>query len=157
MNITYVDQSNTYLPISALLAPMGFSTYSTNVGIKDDTLDFTVIYSAVPANAAAMFTQNRFCGAPIHVGRENIANGVLRSIVVNSKNANVATGDQGIANVREIITLVSKELVYHLKIFYHLLQVSLGCNCQWKKLKREFQELRKRCTLGDLIRQQKRL
>ncbi len=110
MNITYVDQLNTYLPISALLAPMGFCTYSTNVGIKDDTLDFTVIHSAVPANAAAMFTQNRFCGAPIHVGRENIANGVLRSIVVNSKNANVATGDQGIANVREIITLVAKEL-----------------------------------------------
>ncbi|MFJ8244791.1 bifunctional glutamate N-acetyltransferase/amino-acid acetyltransferase ArgJ [Peribacillus asahii] len=110
MKITYIDKPNTYLPISSLLAPMGFYTYSTNLGIKDDTLDFTIIYSTVPAHAAAMFTQNHFCGAPIHIGKENVANGVLRCIVVNSKNANVATGEQGIANVREITTLIAKEL-----------------------------------------------
>lgn len=108
MKILY--DNNTNLPISSLLAPMGFYTYSTNLGIKDDTLDFAIIYSTVPAHAVAMFTQNRFCGAPIHIGRENVANGVLRCIVVNSKNANVATGEQGIDHVREITKLIAKEI-----------------------------------------------
>jgi len=90
--------------------PKGYYTCSKNVGIKDETLDFSVILSAVPASAAAMFTQNQFCGAPIPVGRENIANGQLRCFAINSKNANVATGEEGIENVREIIYLIGEEL-----------------------------------------------
>src|SRR5581483_38221 len=90
--------------------PRGFRSCAKNVGIKDDTLDFTVIASDVPASAAAMFTQSRFCGASILVGRENVANGQLQAFVVNSKNANVATGEQGLANIREVVRLVAGEL-----------------------------------------------
>ena len=32
-------------------------------------MDFTIIYSTVPANVAAMFTKNHFCGAPIYIGK----------------------------------------------------------------------------------------
>lgn len=90
--------------------PRGFRTCAKNVGIKDTTLDFTVIASEVPASAAAMFTQNRFCGAAIHVGREHVANKQLQAFVINSKNANVATGEQGLANIREVVRLVAEEL-----------------------------------------------
>jgi glutamate N-acetyltransferase/amino-acid N-acetyltransferase len=92
------------------MQPQGFRTCAKNIGIKDTTLDFTVIASDVPAAAAAMFTQNRFCGAAITVGREHIANGQLQAFVVNSKNANVATGAEGLANIQEIVQLVANEL-----------------------------------------------
>jgi glutamate N-acetyltransferase/amino-acid N-acetyltransferase len=81
-----------------------------NIGIKDDTLDFTVVYSTVRAAAAGMFTQSLFCGAPVIVGREHLADGHLQALVVNSKNANVATGKQGVENSREITRLVAREL-----------------------------------------------
>jgi glutamate N-acetyltransferase/amino-acid N-acetyltransferase len=90
--------------------PKGFLSTAKNVGIRDATLDFTVVYSTVPCSAAAMFTQNRFAGSPIIVGREHVADGRLQAVVVNSKNANVATGPQGIANAREICALVAAEL-----------------------------------------------
>ncbi|MFY2158572.1 bifunctional ornithine acetyltransferase/N-acetylglutamate synthase [Cytobacillus firmus] len=90
--------------------PKGFYTSSKSLGIKDATLDFTVILSAKPANAAAMFTQSRFCGAPIPIGKKNVANGKLQCFAINSKTANVATGDEGIKNVIEIIDLIAMEL-----------------------------------------------
>jgi glutamate N-acetyltransferase/amino-acid N-acetyltransferase len=91
-------------------SPRGFRSVVKNLGIRDTTLDFTVIASDVPATAAAMFTQSRFCGAAITVGREHVADGQLQAFVVNSKNANVATGAQGLANIREIVGLVAHEL-----------------------------------------------
>lgn len=90
--------------------PRGFRSCAKNVGIRDETLDFTVMASDVPAAAAAMFTQNRFCGAAITVGREQVANGRLQAFVINSKNANVATGERGLANIREVVRLVADEL-----------------------------------------------
>jgi len=81
-----------------------------NVGIKDSSLDFTVVCSGTPAAAAAVFTRNRFCGHPVTVGREHVAHGHLRAIVVNSKNANVATGPAGLEDCRETCRLVAAEL-----------------------------------------------
>lgn len=90
--------------------PRGFRSCAKNVGVRDDTLDFTVIASDVPASAAAMFTQSRFCGAAIIVGREHIVDGQLQAFVINSKNANVATGEQGLTNIRAIVHQVADEL-----------------------------------------------
>jgi len=92
-------------------SPRGFRSCARNIGIRDETLDFTVIASDVPAAAAAMFTQNRFCGPGVIVGREHVANGQLQAFVINSKNANVATGEQGLANIREVVHLVAEDLV----------------------------------------------
>lgn len=91
-------------------SPYGFRSCVKNLGIRDETLDFAVIASDVPAVAAAMFTQSRFCGAAITVGREHIVDGRLQAFVINSKNANVATGEQGLANIREVVRLVADEL-----------------------------------------------
>jgi glutamate N-acetyltransferase/amino-acid N-acetyltransferase len=90
--------------------PQGYLSLAKNIGIKDDTLDFTVVYSTVRAAAAGVFTQSLFCGAPVIVGREHLADGHLQALVVNSKNANVATGKQGVENSRQITRLVAREL-----------------------------------------------
>jgi glutamate N-acetyltransferase/amino-acid N-acetyltransferase len=90
--------------------PQGFLSLAKNVGIKDDTLDLTVIYSTVRARAAAMFTRNRFPGAPVVVGRKHIANGFAQALVINSKNANVAMGKLGIDNAIETCRIAGKEL-----------------------------------------------
>src|ERR1044071_1645393 len=92
------------------LQPKGFLSLAKNVGIKDDTLDLTVIYSEKRARAAAMFTRSRFPGAPVIVGRKPIADGFAQALVVNSKNANVARGQQGIDNARAMCRLVAAEL-----------------------------------------------
>ena len=90
--------------------PQGFLSLAKNVGIKDTTLDLTVIYSTVQARAAAVFTRNRFPGAPVIVGRKHIANGFAQALVINSKNANVAMGKQGIDNAIETCRIVGEEL-----------------------------------------------
>jgi glutamate N-acetyltransferase / amino-acid N-acetyltransferase len=90
--------------------PQGFLSLAKNVGIKDSTLDLTVIYSTVRARAAAMFTRNRFPGAPVIIGRKHIANGFAQALVINSKNANVAMGKQGIDNAIETCRIVGEEL-----------------------------------------------
>jgi glutamate N-acetyltransferase / amino-acid N-acetyltransferase len=90
--------------------PQGFLSLAKNVGIKDHTLDFTVIYSTVRARAAAMFTRNRFPGAPVIVGKKHIADGFAQALVINSKNANVAMGKQGIENAIETCRIAGKEL-----------------------------------------------
>jgi glutamate N-acetyltransferase/amino-acid N-acetyltransferase len=90
--------------------PKGFLSLAKNIGIKDSTLDFAVIYSTVRARAAAMFTRNRFPGAPVIVGRKHVANGYVQALVINSKNANVAMGKQGMDNAIETCRIAGGEL-----------------------------------------------
>jgi glutamate N-acetyltransferase / amino-acid N-acetyltransferase len=90
--------------------PQGFLAAAKNAGIKDDTLDLTVIYSTVRARAVAVFTRSRFPGAPVIVGRAHISDGFAQALVVNSKNANVATGQRGIEDAVETCRLVAEEL-----------------------------------------------
>ena len=49
-----------------------------------------------------MFTRSRFAGPSVEVSREHAADGTLQAVVVVSKNANVATGPQGLADAREL-------------------------------------------------------
>lgn len=90
--------------------PKGFLSVAKNIGIKDDTLDFTVIHSTARAAAAGMFTQSLFCGAPVIVGREHLADDHAHTLVVNSKNANVATGQRGLDDARATCRWVAQEL-----------------------------------------------
>jgi glutamate N-acetyltransferase / amino-acid N-acetyltransferase len=90
--------------------PQGFLALAKNVGIKDDTLDLAVVYSTVRARAAALFTRNRFPGAPVIIGRKHVANGYVQALVINSKNANVAMGKQGLDNAIETCRIVGEEL-----------------------------------------------
>ena len=90
--------------------PQGFRCHVANIGIKDSTDDFTLVVADSVCAAAGMFTQSRFAGPSVVVSREHIANKSARAVVVISKNANVATGEAGMANAREVVTGVSKAL-----------------------------------------------
>jgi glutamate N-acetyltransferase/amino-acid N-acetyltransferase len=90
--------------------PKGFLVAAKSAGIKDDTLDLTIMYSTVRAHAVAMFTRSRFPGAPVIVGRAHISDGFAQAIGVNSKNANVATGQRGIEDAVEMCRMVASEL-----------------------------------------------
>ncbi|HKI99914.1 MAG TPA: bifunctional glutamate N-acetyltransferase/amino-acid acetyltransferase ArgJ [bacterium] len=88
----------------------GFSWLGKNIGIKDDTPDFAVAFSRVPCSAAGVFTRNNFPGAPVIVGREHLRGSHLQAIVVNSKNANVATGPDGIEDARRMCRAIGAAL-----------------------------------------------
>jgi glutamate N-acetyltransferase / amino-acid N-acetyltransferase len=90
--------------------PRGFFSASRNCGLKPVAHDLSVFYSDAPADAAAIFTRNRFPGAPILVGRETIRRGKLQAIVVNSKISNVGTGEEGILNARRMAVAAAAEL-----------------------------------------------
>ncbi len=59
--------------------------------IKDDIL---VIEMTEGSTCAAVFTQNAFCAAPVHVAKAHLA-GQPRWLLINSGNANAGTGEQG--------------------------------------------------------------
>jgi glutamate N-acetyltransferase / amino-acid N-acetyltransferase len=90
--------------------PRGFRCASRNVGLKPDAKDLAIFVSERDAAAAAVFTKNRFPGAPIILGRETLRGGVLRAIVANSKVSNVATGAPGVANARRMAAATAREL-----------------------------------------------
>jgi glutamate N-acetyltransferase/amino-acid N-acetyltransferase len=80
------------------------------VGIKDATDDFTLVVADTVCSAAGMFTQSRFAGPSVVVSREHIADHKAKAVVVISKNANVATGEAGMSNAREVVAGVSSAL-----------------------------------------------
>jgi glutamate N-acetyltransferase/amino-acid N-acetyltransferase len=82
--------------------PIGYRSAATSAGVRDDSLDFTLVVSETPAAAAAIFTRSSFAGPCIALGRECTADGRLQAVIVVSKNANVATGPQGLADAREL-------------------------------------------------------
>jgi glutamate N-acetyltransferase/amino-acid N-acetyltransferase len=90
--------------------PRGFHSFGKNIGIKDSTLDFSVIFSEILCDATAVFTLNNFPGSPLIVGKEHIKNRKLQAIVINSKNSNVATGQQGIENARKTCETLAENL-----------------------------------------------
>jgi glutamate N-acetyltransferase/amino-acid N-acetyltransferase len=57
-----------------------------------------------------MFTRNRFPGAPVIIGKKHIADGFAQALVINSKNANVAMGEEGIFNAIETCRITASEL-----------------------------------------------
>ncbi len=66
-------------------------------GIKyADRKDLLVIELAAGGSAAAVFTRNAFCAAPVHVARGHLQRTAPRYLLVNSGNANAGTGEQGL-------------------------------------------------------------
>ena len=63
--------------------------------------DLTVIALAPGSQVAAVFTQNRFCAAPVQLCRSHLASGAgIRALLVNTGNANAGTGDDGLARAQ---------------------------------------------------------
>jgi len=81
----------------------GFQTAGVICGLKKNgRKDLGLIYSEVPANVAAVFTQNRIQAAPVQLDRKRITRGVCRALIVNSGNANCCTGEQGMRDAMDM-------------------------------------------------------
>ena len=74
--------------------PLGFAFSATYAGIrKTPKDDLALIVSALPANAAGVFTQNRVQAAPVKLSRRHLrlSRGEVGAVIVNAGNANCAT------------------------------------------------------------------
>jgi glutamate N-acetyltransferase/amino-acid N-acetyltransferase len=88
----------------------GYLFAGASCGLKTGTQrDVGVIFSEVPAAAAASFTTNRVKAAPIVVGAEHVADGRLQAVVVNSGNANAYTGADGLRTARRMCEVVGRQ------------------------------------------------
>lgn len=76
-------------------APKGFLANGIHCGIRKnkDKKDLMLIVSDVLCDAAAVYTQNLVCGAPVTVTRENLKNGKARAVICNSGIANTCNAD----------------------------------------------------------------
>ncbi len=94
--------------VGAVTRAQGFTACGFTAGIKESGLpDLAMLVSDRPANAAAVFTQNQSTAAPVHISKEHTSDGSLRAAVVNSGNANCATGTQGLEDAREMTRLAA--------------------------------------------------
>ena len=94
---------NLPVPVAADLHPVaGVRIGVTEAGVrKANRKDLTVFLLDEGASVAGVFTQNRFCAAPVQVSREHLAAGQgIRAMVINTGNANAGTGAAGLANAR---------------------------------------------------------
>ena len=74
--------------------PLGYAYAATYAGIRQvEKDDLALIVTGLPANAAAVFTQNRVQAAPVRLGRRHLklSKGLVGAILVNAGNANCAT------------------------------------------------------------------
>jgi glutamate N-acetyltransferase/amino-acid N-acetyltransferase len=75
---------------------IGFHASGVKAGIKKSgNKDLALLYSEVPAIAAASFTKNRFQASPVKISKIHLKNKLHQAIVVNSGNANCANGKKG--------------------------------------------------------------
>lgn len=93
--------------------PRGYRFAATACGLKKTgALDLAIISSDVPASAAAVFTQNLVVAAPVTISKEHLraSKGRMRAVVVNSGNANCATGPAGHAAAVRTVEETAKRL-----------------------------------------------
>lgn len=92
-----------------LLSPRGFRGAGVYAGIKStNTPDIGLLVCEPGTTAAAAFTTNKVVAAPVKIGREHIAAGRLRAVVLNSGNANACTGRQGEADARRMCAIAAE-------------------------------------------------
>ena len=117
----WLDLKNSFRQIpGSICAPRGFKCAAvfcdikklgtgkgSEKGRKDD---LALIVSDVPAAVAGMFTTNQVCAAPVKVSRKVADKKLARAIVVNSGNANAATGEQGMRDAETMARIAEAAL-----------------------------------------------
>ncbi|MDO9310590.1 MAG: bifunctional ornithine acetyltransferase/N-acetylglutamate synthase, partial [Nitrosomonas sp.] len=80
-----------------LLPVAGVNLGIAEAGIKKaNRKDLLVMVLDEGAKVAGVFTQNRFCAAPVIVAKQHLAQSPIRALVINTGNANAGTGEAGI-------------------------------------------------------------
>ncbi len=93
--------------------PAGFSAGAVSAAIKyDERKDLMLLMVDRPSVAAALFTTNLCCAAPVLLSRDHLQRSPssIRAIVCNSGNANAATGKKGMEDALAMAEAVAREL-----------------------------------------------
>ncbi len=88
----------------------GFKVWGAYSGVKSKRRDLALIYSEVPASAAAVFTQNVVVAEPIKISRRHIRDGRAQLFVINAGNANACTGEQGRKGAEAMVTAAAETM-----------------------------------------------
>ncbi|MCG3769955.1 MAG: Arginine biosynthesis bifunctional protein ArgJ [Nitrosomonadaceae bacterium] len=98
-------------PLSEELLPIrGLSLGIAAAGIKKTNCnDLLLMVLDEGSRVAGLFTQNRFCAAPVIVAKEHLSglNSSVRALVINTGNSNAGTGQQGIDSARSTCSAVA--------------------------------------------------
>ncbi|PKO83767.1 MAG: bifunctional ornithine acetyltransferase/N-acetylglutamate synthase [Betaproteobacteria bacterium HGW-Betaproteobacteria-11] len=94
---------------AALFPVAGVRLGTAAAGIrKPNRQDLTLIELAPGSQVAGVFTQNRFCAAPVTLCREHLAQDTgIRALVINTGIANACTGEAGLLAARQTCTAVA--------------------------------------------------
>ncbi|MEJ6024135.1 bifunctional glutamate N-acetyltransferase/amino-acid acetyltransferase ArgJ [Ramlibacter sp. PS4R-6] len=78
---------------------------------KANRKDLTVVLLDEGASVGGVFTQNRFCAAPVQVCREHLGGGnAIRALVINTGNANAGTGEEGLKRARRMCEALAAQV-----------------------------------------------
>lgn len=93
---------------ASLLPVAGVRLGIASAGIKKPgRRDVTLIELAPGSRVAGVFTQNRFCAAPVTLCRQHLVNGDIRALLINTGNANAGTGEEGLQRARQTCEAVA--------------------------------------------------
>ena len=92
-------------------SPKGFKANGVHCGIRKnkEKKDLMLLVSETECDAAAVYTKNLVCGAPITVTRQNLANGKARAVICNSGIANTCNAD-GVEKAQAMCDLAAQYL-----------------------------------------------
>jgi glutamate N-acetyltransferase/amino-acid N-acetyltransferase len=95
-------------PPAALPAVGGVRLGTARAGIRYQGRDDLLLVELAPESvAAARFTRNAFCAAPVTVARDHLAGAMPRYWLINSGNANAGTGAEGMAAANQCCAAVA--------------------------------------------------
>ncbi len=98
-------------PPAALSVVKGVRLATAAAGIKySEREDMLLITLPEGSAVAGVFTQNKFCAAPVKLARQNLQAGSARALLINSGNANAGTGSQGMDNALSSCAQVAEQL-----------------------------------------------
>ncbi|SDY65367.1 glutamate N-acetyltransferase [Variovorax sp. YR634] len=97
---------------AALFAVPGVRIGVAEAGVrKANRKDLTVVLIDEGSAVGGVFTQNRFCAAPVQVCRDHLAaNYGIRAMVINTGNANAGTGEDGLMRTRSTCIALARKL-----------------------------------------------
>lgn len=135
-------------PLSTALLPRGFRFAATACGLKKQGLDLGLIVSEVPSSAACVFTTNCVKAAPVIISQENMKGSAekIMAIVVNSGNANCATGDAGLKASKRTAGAVARAVGCRADQILVCSTGVIGIPLRVERILRAIPELKKQCT-----------
>jgi len=123
----------------------GFVGNGVHSKVKKKNLDLGLIYSKKPTIASGVFTKNKSKAAPVKLSEKKI-NNKINGIIINSGNANAATGKKGFKNSKKICKILAKYLNLETKNILTCSTGIIGKQLEMNKITNGLKEVTKDLT-----------